>query len=253
MRYLIGFMFALAATLTPLSLAAPAVAQTSGTGVKPVFVAGEGSLVAIQDECGVTTSRGQVDIKEPLSGTKTSGAFIIELQVANDQVSFTDKSPNDQFRGTPGVEVVAVRGSKGTYVYCYPTRITDTGLVAPESASPTGVTIVWGPGPCSLDAPAVKVACDAYNESNLKADIIQTHLIGPGQPSSICACPPSQSQACDPVLPLSAPDSCNPNKWPLTAIESTVVGTIGTGTCQSVTYPCTIAGMPRTCTTTVCK
>jgi len=245
MRFLIERLFATAMAAGILGLAAPALAQTSGTGIVPIFISGDASLAQIKAACGITAVRASVN-QNPISSPASTGDFSVTFVVSGELLSFEDISPPDQFLGTPGVEAFAVRRNS-TNVYCYPTRVEDTGLDAPGSGSPNEITVVWGPGPCPLED--TTAACSAYPNP---PDYIQGYVIAPSQPANFCGCGANQVLDCDPALPVGDPGSCNPQSGALTGVSSTVVGTAGTGTCQQLTQPISSGGRLIMKTYTVC-
>jgi hypothetical protein len=213
-------LLAIAAIVT---LARPdsALAQTSSTGVEPIFISGDASPDQIMKACGIARERAFLDPSPIVSKpSKTVGGFTfsVTIEVSGELLKFDDTSPTSQLNGTPGVEAVAVKG-EGTNVYCYPTRYSDSELGAPPgSGSPSGIIVVWGPGPCLLDDTQLGKLCLAYNESDRITDFVHAQKIHPESGElevNVCGCPPVVVQNCDPARPPGTADSCNPDNEPL--------------------------------------
>jgi len=242
--------FFLSLVICTLSLTTPAYAQNSSAGIEPVRVEGQVSISKVQDICGLTNIAMSLEITE-LSGVKGSGNFKIELALQAKELAFKDESDVNQQNGTPGIEAIAV-WSDHTNVYCYPTRIRDSGLGEPDGDTPKGVTIIWGPGPCLLPQGDVEKVCNAYSASGHKVDYFVGLKHGPDE-TNVCGCSPVQTQACDATEPPGSKadpnvDSCNPEGEPLKWLESTAAAATGTSShdayCPPGTRPVHYGGRP---------
>lgn len=227
--------------------ALPASAQTSTAGVNPTFLPGDPSAEAIAGACGI----GPDDIRFSLSlspvASPPPSQFSATFTVSGDTLAFTDtSSPPDQFNGTKGIEVVAVRRN-GTHVYCYADQVSDSQLDPPGNGAPNQVTVVWGPGPCPFTDAELAPICSAYESlldpESTESVFLQGHVVGASQPVNICGCPPAEALFCD----EETVGSCVPaGEGPFAGSEFTGSATAGTNTCEQVTT--TVGGRLRTMT-----
>lgn len=237
--------------------ATPAFAQTavSDAGVVPILLQGDQTPAAIAAACHIPVlPNRQLQLSPSSPGGSNEFGFGAQITVSGDTIAFKDTSSPapDQFNGTPGIEGVGVRRN-GTYVYCYNDKVRDGHLDAPGSGTPNQVTLIWGPGPCPLEADDVAAICAIYNPNpeQPSVDFIQGHQIEKNQPVNLCGCQ-SEVSFCDPSLPQGQPGACLPagQSNVFQGSEPQNSATIGTGTCKQVALP-TVGGSLRY--TTVCN
>lgn len=231
--------------------ALPASAQTSTAGVNPTFLPGDPDLQAIAAECGIGPDDIRFSFETSPVASPPPGEFSANFTVTGDTLAFTDtSSPPDQFNGTKGIEVVAVRRN-GTHVYCYADQVTDSNLDPPGNGAPNQVTAIWGPGPCPFTDAELVPICTAYEglleEGSTDSVYVQGHVVGTSQPVNICGCPPAEALFCS----EDTVGSCIPEGegGAFAGSEFTGSATAGSNTCEQVTT--TVGG--RTRTITVCN
>lgn len=230
MRLKTSMAIAACAALVACLATQQSMAQTTVQGVTPVEVQGNpdcNSPVVVQ-LCKLTepvqltvsppknnkTDTFETQVFSTVADDLYDGSFKVEVNVANNEFSFTDLSllngvsTASQQAGTPGVDAIIVGTSKAN-VYCRVNLTADGPFKSPAN-NLNQIKFCWSKGPCQQSSLAVETACDAFNtdvDKSLGAQYIQGKRIEANQPNNLCGCDPAKlAKFCDPNLPATLGD-----------------------------------------------